>query len=104
MPVRRLLAPLVLLAAAPFLLWGGEPLEGATGPTLHPRLRWHHEPTRCRIDGQGLRLHSDAGTDFWQEPLGSGPFEGVDLQTARDRIDDARAELRASRRKPARLA
>lgn len=23
-------------AAAPFLLWGGEPLEGATGPTLHP--------------------------------------------------------------------
>lgn len=22
--------------AAPFLLWGGEPLEGATGPTLHP--------------------------------------------------------------------
>lgn len=23
-------------AGAPFLLWGGEPLEGATGPTLHP--------------------------------------------------------------------
>lgn len=23
-------------AAAPFLLWGGEALEGATGPTLHP--------------------------------------------------------------------
>jgi acyl-CoA thioesterase FadM len=22
--------------ATPFLLWGGEPLEGATGPTLHP--------------------------------------------------------------------
>lgn len=40
--------------------------EAFTGPTLHPRLRWHHAPTRCRIDGQGLRLHSDAGTDFWQ--------------------------------------
>lgn len=23
-------------SSAPFLLWGGEPLEGATGPTLHP--------------------------------------------------------------------
>src|SRR3546814_16073775 len=23
-------------AAAPFLLWGGEPLDGSTGPTLHP--------------------------------------------------------------------
>ena len=23
-------------SGAPFLLWGGEPLEGATGPTLHP--------------------------------------------------------------------
>nr|WP_315400453.1 DUF1349 domain-containing protein [uncultured Duganella sp.] len=36
--------------------------------TLDPRLGWHCEPARWRIDREAgcLRVHPDAGTDFWQ--------------------------------------
>lgn len=40
--------------------------EAFTGPSLHPRLRWYQEPTTWRLDADGLRLRSEAGTDFWQ--------------------------------------
>ena len=46
-----------------------EPLSHAfSTPTLNARLRWYNEPARWAIDpaGDRLRLHTDAGTDFWQ--------------------------------------
>jgi regulation of enolase protein 1 (concanavalin A-like superfamily) len=46
-----------------------EPLdESFAGPTLSPRLRWLNEPAHWRIDAAArcLRVHTDAGTDFWQ--------------------------------------
>lgn len=46
-----------------------EPLdEMFTGPSLSPRLRWHCEPARWQVDEGSpcLRVHTDAGTDFWQ--------------------------------------
>lgn len=53
-------------AAAPFLLWGGEPLEGATGPTLHPGpggqlVGWATMENRMairRLPGRGDRIQS----------------------------------------------
>ena len=43
-------------------------LEDFAGPALNPRLRWHAEPARWRIDSatRCLRVQPDAGTDFWQ--------------------------------------
>lgn len=43
-------------------------LEDFAGPGLNPRLRWHAEPGRWRIDAAArcLRVQPDAGTDFWQ--------------------------------------
>lgn len=35
-------------------------------PSLEPNPTWHHEPTRWAIEGDRLRLETDAPTDFWQ--------------------------------------
>ena len=43
-------------------------LESFSGPTLNPRLSWFCEPARWQLDSvvPCLRVHTDAGTDFWQ--------------------------------------
>jgi hypothetical protein len=48
---------------------GDAPLfEDFADPALSPRLRWHAEPTRWRVDAASrcLRVQPDNGTDFWQ--------------------------------------
>ncbi len=55
---------------APMLLWGGEPLEGASAPTLHDgpdgaRIGWASMETRVavrRLPRQGTRIQSFAAT------------------------------------------
>jgi regulation of enolase protein 1 (concanavalin A-like superfamily) len=42
--------------------------EDFSQPTLNPRLSWRCEPASWQVDNSAkcLRLHPDAGTDFWQ--------------------------------------
>jgi hypothetical protein len=39
------------------------------GPDLHPKLRWHCEPSRWTLlpAEHALRIEPDAGTDFWRK-------------------------------------
>jgi regulation of enolase protein 1 (concanavalin A-like superfamily) len=43
--------------------------ESFARPTLHPALRWHHEPPRwsIRIAERCLRVEPAGATDFWQK-------------------------------------
>jgi regulation of enolase protein 1 (concanavalin A-like superfamily) len=43
-------------------------IELFSGPALGSRFRWHCEPVNWQLDpfGNGLRVHPDGGTDFWQ--------------------------------------